>query len=68
MDYLIDVVIGQYWPAGLVVVPVIAGIWVGFKKIAKFTPTKADDKIVEDIESNPVGKKVSEYLEKKSPV
>lgn len=57
-----------YWPAGVIVLPVIGAIWVGFKKYAKYSKTEVDDEIVEAVEKDPIGKRVSAYFQDKSPL
>ena len=67
MDYAYDF-LSVYWPGALVAIPAIGACWVCFIKIAKLTPNKKDDAVVDRIEKDSLGKRVSDFLKSKSPI
>jgi len=60
MDYMIDLGIAYYPQVGIGLA-ILAVIYGGAKAIAKITPTKKDDKIVEKLEKAGIGKFLSRF-------
>lgn len=59
----------QQWPWLASAVAALAVLWVAFVKISKLTTwTKKDDEIVEMVEKNSIGKRISAYLKRISPL
>ncbi len=68
MDMFLDWIVASYIPWAVAALPTAGAVWVGARKVARWTKSKKDDEALDAVEAHPVGGRISKWLRSKSPI